>query len=148
MNISSIPNPDNKVCRLAKSFYGMKQASRQWFSRLLIELQKQGFQQSKNDYSLFIKHQRSDITIAIVYVHDDILLTGIDRTDIDTFKSYLHMIFNIKDLGLVHYFLGMKISIVPSGIIMTQKKFTQSLLQNSGFDLPMSATTPFIPNFI
>lgn len=72
-----IPNPHNQVCRLKKSLYGLKQASRQWFSTLSSAL-IQGYCQSKNDYNdynMFLKHNGIHLTIVAVYV-DDMLVTG------------------------------------------------------------------------
>lgn len=61
-----VPHPPNHVCKLKKSLYGLKQASRQWFAKLLTELQHQGFTQSKNDYSLFTKRREGHITVVAV----------------------------------------------------------------------------------
>jgi len=61
-----IPNPENKVCRLRKSLYGLKQASRQWFTKLKDTLLSLGFVQSKNDYSLFLHKTSTNITILAV----------------------------------------------------------------------------------
>ena len=80
-----IPNPSNKVCRLKKSLYGLKQASRHWFSKLNSTLVSLGYQQSKNDYSLFINKCSTSITIIIVYV-DDILIIGSGKVEIDHVK--------------------------------------------------------------
>ena len=66
---------DKKVCKLHKSLYGLKQASRQWLAKLVQALQQLKFQQSKHDYSLFINKTGTYITIMVVYV-DDILITG------------------------------------------------------------------------
>ena len=93
-----LPNPEQQVCLLKKSLYGLKQASRQWFAKLVSELILQGFAQSKNDYSLFIKKQDHHITLAAVYV-DDIILTGTDLDSITNLKHHLHTTFSIKDLG-------------------------------------------------
>ena len=100
-----IPNPEHKVCKLTKSLYGLKQASRQWFARLLTELQQQDFNQSKKDYSLFIKKYGSHITLVVVYVYD-VFLTGTETSSINNLKAHLHMLFGIKDLGHLHFFSG------------------------------------------
>jgi len=107
-----IPNPLNKVCKLKKSLYGIKQASRQWFSKLSTTLVSLRYQQSKNDYSLFINKSSTYITIAAVYV-DDIMLTGSSQTEIALIKKHLHSCFGIKDLGRLHYFLGLEVSYIP-----------------------------------
>lgn len=86
MNVpEGISNPANKVCKLKKSLYGLKQASRQWFAKLTNELQQQSFVQSKSDYSLFIKRKDDSVTIAGVYV-DDIILTGNNEDEISKLK--------------------------------------------------------------
>lgn len=77
------------VCKLKKSLYGLKQASHQWFAKLHLELTHQGFAQSKNDYSLFIKRTSTSLTIAAIYV-DDIILTGDDLGTITQLKAHLH----------------------------------------------------------
>lgn len=113
-----IPNPERKVCRLKKSIYGLKQASREWFAKLLHELKCQGYVQSKNDYSLFTKKSGNDITIAAIYV-DDIIITGSDLVTITAFKEHLHKCFGIKDLGYLHFFLGFEVGYTDSGIVLT-----------------------------
>jgi len=98
-----IPNPLKKVYRLKKSLYGLKQASRQWFSKPSSTLISLGYHQSKHAYSLFINKSSTNITIAAVYV-DDNMVTGSNLAEIVHLKQHLHKCFGIKDLGPLHYF--------------------------------------------
>jgi len=109
-----IPNPNHKVCRLRKSLYGLKQASRQWFSKLKDTLISLGYTQSKSDYSLFLNKTSTQITVIAVYV-DDILITCSDYAEIQHVKQHLDTTFGIKDLGKLHYFLGLEVSHTEKG---------------------------------
>lgn len=90
-----------RFCRLNTSlyaFYGLKQASRQWYSKLSDALVTQGYIQSLNDYSLFHKKSSHHSVYLVIYV-GDLLITGDGLVEIASLKKFLHHIFNIKDLG-------------------------------------------------
>jgi hypothetical protein len=70
-----LPHPD-MVCKLQRSLYGLKQASRQWNTKLTETLIHSGFTQSKADYSLFTKNTTTGFTVVLVYV-DDLVLGGL-----------------------------------------------------------------------
>ncbi|KAM1078563.1 hypothetical protein ACFX15_025113 [Malus domestica] len=89
---------ENLVCRLHKSIYGLKQASRQWFFKFSQAIRSAGYVQSKADYSLFTKRRGKSFTVLLIYV-DDILITGNDLKAIDDLKSFFNTKFRIKDLG-------------------------------------------------
>lgn len=94
---------------------------------------------------MFLNKSESHIIIVAIYV-DDIIITGTDVAAIEALKLHLHTVFSIKDLGKMHYFLGMEVSYVHQGIIMTQKKFSKELLQSSSLDVSKVAKTPLPVN--
>lgn len=77
------------VCRLNKSIYSLKQASRQWFSKFSTTLLQLGFQQSKSDYSVFVRRSSGTLIALLVYV-DDIILTGANVSLIRSLQSLLN----------------------------------------------------------
>jgi hypothetical protein len=93
----SSPKP-NQVCKLLKSLYGLKQASRKWYEKLTSILLQHHFIQAASDHSLFIKQTDSSFTLLLVYV-DDIILAGDSLSEFDHIKSILHASFKIKNLG-------------------------------------------------
>lgn len=119
------------VCKLKKSIYGLKQSPRNWFSKLTKTLIQHGFHQSKANYSLFTKIVGDTITICLVYV-DDLLICGNNGHQIQDLKLMLSSHFNMKDLGALRYFLGIKIDRNSTGIFMSQTKYTLDLLKEYG----------------
>jgi hypothetical protein len=68
-------NKPNQVCKLLKSLYGLKQASRKWYEKLTSLLVRERYKQSNSDYSLFTMTHKDDFTAMLIYV-DDIILFG------------------------------------------------------------------------
>jgi hypothetical protein len=122
------PTFPSHVCRLHKSLYGLKQAPRAWYTRLSDFLLSIGFLASKVDTSLFILSDGTNIFYLLVYV-DDILLTGSN-------SAMLHRLlsseFKLRDLGDVHYFLGIKVQSTGMGLILRQHKYILDILTRAG----------------
>lgn len=136
----------NKVCRLNKSLYGLKQSPRVWFERFGTLVKGLGYIQSQADHTLFYKHSTNNkIAILIVYV-DDIILTGDDSLELKNLREKLAKVFEIKELGPLKYFLGIEFSRSKEGIFMNQRKYILKLLKETGLLGCKVAKTPMEPN--
>ncbi|GKB11024.1 retrotransposon protein, putative, ty1-copia subclass [Tanacetum coccineum] len=98
----------NRVCKLKRSIYGLKQASRQWNKGFDDEIKKFGFSQNCDEPCVYVKASGSYVTFLILYV-DDILIMRNNIPMLQDVKSYLGRCFAMKDLGEVAYILGIKI---------------------------------------
>ncbi|XP_058779826.1 uncharacterized mitochondrial protein AtMg00810-like [Vicia villosa] len=136
--------PD-QVCKLQKSLYGLKQASRKWYEKLTHLLIQQGYSQSTSDYSLFTLKNDGDFTALLVYV-DDIIITGNSLTEFSRIKAILDVNFKIKDLGILKYFLGLEVAHSKNGICISQRKYCLDLLASSGLLGSKPANTPLDPS--
>ena len=122
---------ESKVCRLTKSLYGLKHASRQWFDQFSVTFINHGFSQSKVDYSLFTRMQSSVFIAMLVYVNDIIIVSNNDDA-IAALTKYLHAQFKFKDFGDVNFFLGFGIAHSAKGISLCQRKYALEILKDSG----------------
>lgn len=84
----------NKVCRLHKAVYGLRQAPRCWYSKLTDALKRYGFKTSRTDYSLFIYSSKRVELRVLIYV-DDLLVCGNDIKVVTKF-FFLTLGLNIK----------------------------------------------------
>ena len=123
---------ENRVCKLHKSLYGLKQASRQWFIKLSNALKAAGFTQSWSDYSLFVRRRQGNFTALLVYV-DDVILAGNNLEDINAVKTFLSNCFKLKDMGVLRYFLGIEVARSKQGLVLCQRKYALEILEDSGF---------------
>ena len=137
-------NP-NQVCKLNKSLYGLKQASRKWYQKLTSLLLLDGDRQASSDHSLFLKSTSSSFTILLVYV-DDVILAGSSLEEFTSNKQILHNTFQIKDLGILKYFLGIEVAHSSFGISLRQRKYCLDLLKDSRFLNSKPVSTPSDPS--
>src|SRR3954454_11984294 len=102
------PANADKVCKLQRSIYGLKQASRSWNLRFDEVVTGLGFIKNGRESCVYKKESGSSIAFLVLYV-DDILLIGNDVKFLNTIKDSLKNNFSMKDLGEAAYILGIKI---------------------------------------
>jgi hypothetical protein len=98
---------DSHVCRLKRALYGLKQAPSVCYSRIDSYLQGMGFTKSEEDSNLYYNIFGGEPLILVLYV-DDLFLTGSERL-ITECKRDIASKYKMKDLGLMHYFLGLEV---------------------------------------
>ena len=135
------------VYKLNKTIYGLKQAHKQWSSRLKSTLLQLCFVGSKSDSSLFIYRHQLHTVYLLVYV-DDIILTGSSTSLIQQLTDKLNTAFSLKQLGHLYYFLGLEIKYLSNNsIMMTQSKYIRDLLHKTNMTEAHSISSPMVSNY-
>ncbi|KAK1647556.1 hypothetical protein QYE76_065361 [Lolium multiflorum] len=135
------PARPQHLCRLVKALYGLKQAPRAWHARLGAALRAHGFVPSTADTSLFIL-QRPQLTMYLLVYVDDIILVSSSVAATDRLIVALGSEFALKDLGKLHYFLGLEVTYPGNGLALSQQKYSHDLLRRAGMLDCKAAITP------
>lgn len=131
------------VCKLTKAIYGLKQAPRSWYDKLKNALLKWGFRNTKSDSSLFVLMNKDHITFLLIYV-DDIIITGSNSKFLKSFITQLNVMFALKDLGSLHYFLGVEVCRDEGGLYLKQTKYIFDLLRKFNMENVTFCPTPMV----
>jgi len=136
---------EHKVYKPKKALYGLKQTPRAWYSRIVTYFLKKGFNRSENEHTLYIKSNGNDIIIVCLYV-DDLIYTSSSNLLVEDLREAMMTEFEMTDLGLLHYFLGIEVTQMSDGIFISQEKYVSNLLKKwkMGNCKPMS--TPMNTN--
>ena len=136
---------EHLVCRLDRSIYGLKQSPRCWNQALDAQLKLMGFKQSTGDPCIYTS-TTDGLFILAVYV-DDILLAGKSQQRIAQVKSDLGKRFQLKDMGELHYFLGVSVkqSYETGKIWIGQPAYTRAVIKKFGLEHCKPVTTPVTP---
>jgi hypothetical protein len=133
------------VCCLSKAIYSLKQAPRAWYSALKHALTEFDFLNSKSDSSLFVFDIGSTFAYCLVYV-DDLIITGNNTAFVASIVDHLGRKFSIKDLGSLHFFLGVEVIPTAAGLFLSQHKYIRDLLAKTSMDGARDVATPLSPS--
>ncbi|XRB17784.1 retrovirus-related Pol polyprotein [Pseudoscourfieldia marina] len=110
----------NKICRLLKSLYGLKQAGRNWYLDLKDYLVELGFKPGEVDIGMYSVAVGTENEIWILVYVDDIIFASKNEQTKDIFAGHLRKKYRITEPAQLTWALGMKVSFAADGIILTQ----------------------------
>lgn len=119
-----VKGQENKVLRLKKALYGLKQAPRAWNSRLDKYLQENGFARCLHEYALYVKEKNNDVFYVCIYV-DDLIFTGSSIEMFEEFKKRMARKFEMTDVGLLSYYIGIEVTQSDEGMFISQEAYTK-----------------------
>nr|GEZ04380.1 retrovirus-related Pol polyprotein from transposon TNT 1-94 [Tanacetum cinerariifolium] len=135
------PYHPDKVYRLKKALYRLKQALKAWYDELSTFLISKGFSKGSIDPTLFITKHRGDILLVQIYV-DDIIFGSTNPNLSKRFENLMHSKFEMSMIGELKFFLGIRIHQSPCGIFINQAKYAQEILIKHGMTSCDSVGTP------
>lgn len=132
---------EEKVLHLDKALYGLRQEPRAWNTKLDRTLMDLKFQCCDSDHSVYACGHGSHRLLVGVYV-DDLVIAGNSNSEIVKFKLEMKDKFQMSDLGLLSYYLGLEVSQTEDGITITQAAYAQRILDRVGMNGCNPSHTP------
>ena len=136
------PGEEHLVCKLEKSLYGLKQSSRCWNKAFRESVETLGFTQASADPCVFIR-KKDTLTIIAVHV-DDLMILAQNILEMQRLKDSLKLQFKMKDMGELHYYVGVSIVQDKEGkqVYLHQGQYIEKMLKKFGQTEAKSVSTP------
>lgn len=137
-------NNSNKVCKLNKSLYGLKQAGREWNKKVTDILLNLGFNRCKSDSCVYFRRLNNNLSFIALYV-DDMMLASQTKCDMDNIITDLNKYVEAEDRGPISFYLGMEIERegLRGAINIHQNSFVKDLLEKWNMENSKPASTPW-----
>jgi len=138
-----VKGQENKVCRLRKAIYGLKQAALQWNKQLHKSLLEMGFLRCKSDPGTYFKIIGDELIVLLIYV-DDALFMGSNKAQVLAHKSQFMKRWESRDLGQATEYLGMRITRDRKKQVITldQTCYTEKVVKRFGQENCKPVTVP------
>ena len=138
--------PTHVYC-LQRALYGLKQDPQAWFQRFSQLFFGIRFTTSRVDSSLFVYHSPHSVIYLLLYV-DDMVITGSNSSMLSSLIDRLAKEFSMKDLGDLHYFLGIEVVRNDKDLFLNQAKYELYLLTRAKLVDCKTISTPFLVDLI
>ncbi|GLT97070.1 hypothetical protein SLE2022_146550 [Rubroshorea leprosula] len=106
---------------------------------------KFGFTSNPHDTALFIRKTARDMVLLLLYV-DDMIIIGDNVVSVKELKQSLSQKFEMKDLGVLSYFLQLEVTSSDDGYLFSQVKYASDLVSKAELNDGKSVSTPLEPN--
>ena len=135
---------EHMACKLQRSIYGLKQASRTWNIRFDQAITLYGFEKSPDEPCVYKRIQGTKVVFLVLYV-DDILLIGNNIEVLSSVKGWLQKQFDMKDLGEANYILGIKLPRDRKNkvLALSQALYIDKILARFSMENSKKGTLPF-----
>jgi hypothetical protein len=138
---------EDKVCKLQRSLYGLKQAGRSWYQKIDGCFGDLGFTRTHADNCVYLLRKDDILLIVALYV-DDLLIIANDMAALTNLKAELSKRFEMKDLGEVQFCLGIQITRnrPERTIRISQTKYIEDMLSKFNMQDCKAVGTPLDTN--
>ena len=139
---SALNAKNDRVCLLKKSLYGLSQSGLQWYKKLINKLRNLGFSVMPQDPCMFLAQKTDNVMLIAIYV-DDILIATNDKKWLSEVKHAFSESFEMKDLGIAKYCLGIEFSRdEESRVFLKQRNYIENVLERFGMKDCKPVSTP------
>ncbi|KAL0541702.1 hypothetical protein IC582_021757 [Cucumis melo] len=137
-----VKGQEDKVLKFTKVLYGLKQAPRMWNSRINKYFLDNGYLRCPYEHSLYIKvNGHGDILVVCLYV-DDLIFTRNCASMFEDLKKAMTQEFEMTDIGLMSYYLGIEVKQSEEGIFISQERYTREILEKFNMMNSKPVATP------
>ncbi|GKV50107.1 hypothetical protein SLEP1_g56822 [Rubroshorea leprosula] len=133
---------EEKVLKLKKALYGLKQAPRAWYSRIDKYFQDHGFTKCPHEHALYIKENKTGGFMLVCLYVDDLIFTGNNANMFEEFKKAMTQEFEMTDIGLMSYYLGIEVKQNEDGIFISQEAYAKKVLEKFEMENCKPVSTP------
>ena len=136
---------EQRYCKLHKSIYGLKQASRVWNQNFDSYVKEIGFNNTEADPCLYVLNKNKGIIYLLLYVDDIILFTKTEK-EMNMIKNLLKQKYNMKELGKLEWYLGIQVTQDDQSIKLNQQLYIKNILKKFNMENCKTVNTPMEGN--